>query len=89
MKKLKVNKGAVVTNPGSTAKEKTGTWRSLIPIIDKNKCKGCGQCWAFCPDNAIQIKNGKAVIDYDYCKGCGICARECPKKAIKIIEEKK
>ncbi|MBD3309699.1 4Fe-4S dicluster domain-containing protein [Candidatus Woesearchaeota archaeon] len=86
-KKLeKVNIGAVVTEPGSTVKNKTGSWRALKPVKDEKKCIKCGICWQFCPDNAIS-KDIK--IDYDYCKGCGICAAECPVKAIKMIREEK
>ena len=38
-KKLgKVELGAVVTTPGSTIQNKTGSWRALKPIRDENKC---------------------------------------------------
>lgn len=80
--KIKLNIGATVTEPGSTTKNKTGTWRALRPKILKDKCTGCGICSQNCPDACIKIKNKKPEIDYDYCKGCGICAKECPAKAI-------
>lgn len=51
------------------------------------KCIGCGNCYIFCPDNAIRIHNNKLEIIYDYCKGCGICVRECPRDAMSLIEE--
>lgn len=86
---MKLTKGAVITEPGSTIKNKTGVWRTLKPVVDRNKCDGEGTCWMFCPDNAIIIKNGKAVVDYDFCKGCGICASVCPVKAIKMVKEEK
>ena len=87
---LKFNIGAIITEPGSTVKNKTGSWRSLRPEIDRTKCIKCGTCWKFCPDAAIKMdKEGKPTIDYDYCKGCGICAMECPAKAIRMIKEKK
>ena len=87
---MKFNIGAVVTEPGSSKKNKTGSWRTLRPEINKDKCIKCGTCWKFCPDNAIKIdKEGKATIDYDFCKGCGICARECPVKCIIMTKEEK
>jgi pyruvate ferredoxin oxidoreductase delta subunit len=89
--KLKFNPGAVITEPGSSIKNKTGSWRSLRPVIDREKCIKCGRCWMFCPDMAIKMdkKDGKAKVDLDYCKGCGICATECPVKCIKMVKEEK
>lgn len=66
---------------------KTGDWRTFKPIVDEEKCTGCGLCHLFCPDGAASIVDGKAKIDYDYCKGCGICASECPSKAIEMVKE--
>lgn len=87
---MKVNIGAVVTEPGSTVKNKTGSWRSLKPLVDEKKCTRCGICWSFCPDIAIKISKDKgAVIDYEHCKGCGICAAICPFKAIVMVKEEK
>lgn len=82
---------------GTAQNFKTGSWRSLRPVWNKDKCIHCLTCWIFCPDSAIKIapdpKKTTVVtgIDYDYCKGCGICARECPDKikAITMEEEKK
>jgi pyruvate ferredoxin oxidoreductase delta subunit len=62
-------------------------WRSIRPVINAEKCVGCSQCYLYCPDGVIAIKDGKAVIDYDFCKGCGICAKMCPKDAIVMSSE--
>lgn len=67
--------------------EKTGSWRTLRPVVDMEKCIGCGVCDSFCPEAAINMVEKKAVINYDYCKGCGVCANECPQKAIEMIPE--
>ena len=87
--KKKFNVGAVIEEAGSTIKNKTGSWRTEKPIVDKAKCTGDAICWLYCPDNAIKVVNGKAVVDYDFCKGCGLCAIECPAKAIKMVKEEK
>ena len=50
-------------------------------------CNLCGNCWAFCPDIAINQKEEGYEIDYDYCKGCGICTEECPTKAMSLRKE--
>lgn len=81
--------GAVITDAGSSKKNKTGSWRSLNPVIDREKCTGCRICEKFCPDNAAKVIDNKAEIDYDYCKGCGICVTECPVKCIIMEKEKK
>ncbi|MCD6434595.1 MAG: 4Fe-4S binding protein [Candidatus Diapherotrites archaeon] len=86
---MKITKGAVIKEPGSTVKYKTGSWRTFRPVIDYEKCIRCGLCWSQCPDMAIEKKGNKFVINYDYCKGCGICAENCPVKAIKMVREEK
>lgn len=66
---------------------KTGGWRTLKPILDKEKCTKCMICWKFCPELSIDIIDEYPVIDYIFCKGCGICANECPKKCIEMVKE--
>ncbi len=75
-----------VTKP-STPSNSKADWRTLKPVVDTEKCIGCGQCWMLCPDGCIEMRDGKSVIDYNYCKGCGICAEECPVKAIEMKKE--
>ena len=76
--------------PGSTMNFKTGDWRSVRQVLDKEKCVYCGFCYYYCPDGVYHDmgKDEKWYkADYDYCKGCGICAHECPKKAITMVLE--
>jgi len=95
-----MEKGAVIKHNIKKAAD-TGSWRYLKPVIDKNKCVGCGTCVKYCPEGIIKLrdrskeelkKNGKlskkvAEIDYSFCKGCGVCAQVCPFKAIKMEKE--
>ncbi len=84
--------GGIILEGGTSAQYNTGSWRSFQPILDKSKCTSCLMCWIYCPDSAIEVKDGKVVgIDLEHCKGCGICARECPlrEKAIVMVEEEK
>lgn len=85
---MKLQAGAKITEPGSTVRYETGSWRSSRPEIDSTKCTACGICWLYCPEPAI-AKGKPYTIDYRYCKGCGICAHECPVKAIKMGPETK
>ena len=63
-------------------------WRSIRPVVNSEKCTGCMQCYLYCPDGTISVKNGKAEIDYDFCKGCGICSKICKLSAINMEEER-
>jgi len=87
--------GSVVLEAGSSAKFKTGGWRSSRPKWIEENCIQCMFCWMYCPDMSVKVtEEGKrAEFDYDYCKGCGICALECPgkkgNKAIVMEEEGK
>jgi len=81
--------GGTIDKPGSTTSNKTGSWRTFKPVIDKEKCRRCGICWSSCPDSCISRNNGFFEINYDYCKGCGICAKECPAKCIEMKLEQK
>ncbi|MDR1104124.1 MAG: 4Fe-4S binding protein [Endomicrobium sp.] len=83
--------------PGTAVAFDTGSWRSIRPVWNKDKCIHCLTCWISCPDASIKIapdeKKETVVtgIDYDHCKGCGICSKECPVKvqAITMEQEKK
>lgn len=82
---------AAIADPGTSARNKTGEWRTHKPVIDRNRCTYCGVCEIFCPDNAIEVDVGsrRITLNEDYCKGCGICANECPEKCIQMILEEK
>jgi pyruvate ferredoxin oxidoreductase delta subunit len=86
---VKVTLGAINYIPGSSKEYKTGSWRSMRPIIDLDKCKKCWTCYIMCPDASIIKCEEGAQVNYDYCKGCGICASECKFKAIIMQEEVK
>jgi len=80
--------GGMITEAGSSSEFKTGSWKSMRPVIDESRCIHCMTCVQFCPENCILVKNEKrGDIDLDYCKGCGICANQCPVKCIDMIPE--
>lgn len=71
-----------------------------LPIIDEEKCTGCGKCETVCPKNVIQMLPVGARVRVDCnsrdkgisakkhcsaaCIGCGLCTRECPHGAVKM-----
>ena len=51
--------------------------------VEKNWCKGCGICVAFCPKKVLELEDGKVVIkNFDACIQCGQCELRCPDYAI-------
>jgi ferredoxin len=54
--------------------------------VDKEKCKGCGQCADNCFLGAISLDGGNATIGSS-CAGCGRCAEICPNGAITLTIE--
>jgi uncharacterized Fe-S center protein len=66
---------------------KIGKLLSPRPVVDKNLCRGCGECKNSCPQKTIIIiEKGKkfAQINYDNCIKCYCCQELCPFEAIKI-----
>jgi pyruvate ferredoxin oxidoreductase delta subunit len=82
--------GATIPVSGNSEEVETGGWRSMVPLIESEKCSGCMLCYFYCPDASIIIEDGKAVdVDLKHCKGCGICAKECPADAIVMKPDEK
>jgi len=81
-----IEEGAIIKHDIKKS-PRTGDWRYMKPQVRKIACIGCGSCFPFCPEAAIDFDEGKkADIDYDFCKGCGVCATVCPQKAIKMMK---
>ena len=54
-----------------------------IPIIDPQRCNGCGLCVRACPTKALDVKGGKAVVAHPLvCDYIGMCEAVCPPDAI-------
>ena len=55
------------------------------PIVDKEKCTGCGTCVSSCPQGVLEIRDGKAVVvNEEACVGCRVCESVCPEGAITV-----
>ncbi len=55
------------------------------PLINKEKCAGCGICVKHCPTGAIsQTNRDYPKINYQKCIKCLCCQEFCPQRAISI-----
>jgi electron transport complex protein RnfB len=73
-----------------------------LPVIDYDKCVGCGNCVKACPQLLLELvdaskkvfvqcnnrEKGKPAMTNCKvsCISCGICAKSCPKQAITMEE---
>lgn len=55
----------------------------LLPVIERNRCTGCGWCVAACPLDLLSLeregwKKHSQLDDAELCTGCAYCAIRCP-----------
>ena len=63
----------------------------IHPLVDLERCVGCGECASHCPEDAIVVKQDernkkKAHVAFSKCIGCGECATVCPVTCITMGE---
>jgi uncharacterized protein (DUF362 family)/NAD-dependent dihydropyrimidine dehydrogenase PreA subunit len=57
---------------------------ALRPVVEQDKCTGCGACARSCPHQCIHVHNGKARISHKECIRCYCCHEMCPSDAIRL-----
>jgi pyruvate formate lyase activating enzyme len=50
-------------------------------LLYSERCAGCGQCLPACPNQAVQIFEGKSHTRRHLCGGCGKCVEVCLNEA--------
>lgn len=56
-------------------------------MMFSGRCTGCGMCMKCCPEEAISLKEGKALINRSVCCKCGKCEEVCNNNAVKVSGE--
>jgi len=59
----------------------------MPPVIDEDRCTGCGTCVNICPEDVFwDSKEGETPIVYypNECWYCNSCVLECEEEAIKL-----
>ncbi|MFW5782560.1 MAG: 4Fe-4S binding protein [Candidatus Muiribacteriaceae bacterium] len=57
------------------------------PVIETDKCIGCGKCMSVCPaePNVFMMKDDKSgVVHPESCIECGACVANCPVQCITL-----
>jgi len=53
------------------------------PLVDEEKCQGCGLCVSVCTCGALVMEDNKVkVVNVDKCGWCALCELVCPSGAI-------
>jgi ferredoxin len=64
-----------------------------MPILDGEKCTGCGLCAIDCPTKALTLsQNGEEntyqiIFRQKICNACGICEKSCPENCLRLAEQ--
>jgi len=71
----------LILNPTVKRREPFSGGRS--PVVDAEKCTGCGICTEVCRFDAIE----DGEVDLIACDHCGLCVHACPENAITMEED--
>ena len=60
----------------------------MYPVVDQNKCTGCGNCVEICPSEVYGMEEDKSnPVHPEECIECWACVNECPAKSIQLTED--
>jgi ferredoxin len=62
------------------------------PVVNKEKCTGCGLCTIDCATKALMINQSNERDTYqllfrqETCDACGVCEKSCPENCLQLVE---
>jgi NAD-dependent dihydropyrimidine dehydrogenase PreA subunit len=60
----------------------------MYPVVDEEKCNGCGNCAEICPSEVYQVEEDKSeAIHPEDCIECWACVTQCPTESIRLHED--
>ena len=60
----------------------------MYPVVDRERCKGCGNCAEICPSEVYGILLHKSnPIHPEDCIECWACVNQCPTESIQLQED--
>ena len=56
------------------------------PKVRADACQQCGECWRYCPAEAVSEGEEAVSFDYERCIRCYCCTEVCPHGALEAVE---
>jgi len=83
------NKSKQQEGVSEAVEKKSKKGKKAVVEINRDFCKGCGICVAFCPKEVLELDDHeKAVVKQpEKCNACGLCELRCPDIAIEVRTE--
>lgn len=57
-----------------------------LVTVNAEKCNGCGECVENCPQDILEVVDGKCEVVGDDCMGCESCVEVCETGAVTVQE---
>jgi 2-oxoglutarate ferredoxin oxidoreductase subunit delta len=81
--------GRKVAGGREAVEKNSGKQKRAVVEVNRDFCKGCGICVAFCPKEVLELDDHeKAVVKrLEKCNACMLCELRCPDMAIEVRSE--